>query len=378
MYSTISFRYSELKMKILELTLICLLVYLAKGSAPNNFSSPCIHDAHYCLGEVLNKVQMSGIYNDSKTFVDMPLKQDWSKSLENDILQSKDNNQLKIKIAKYFYPAGTKELYFENISDWKPNPSILSKVEDKNYRNWTKHLCGHWKQLVRKVDEDVKTNNQRYSMIYLKERLVIPGDRFREIYYWDTYWSILGLLHCEMYDTTKKILENLIQMVNDIGFIPNGGRKYYENRSQPPFLTLMVFKYWNTTKDNNFVLQNHRTLMKEYNFWMENRLSKKTSKSNFPFNQYHSKLGFPRPESYKEDINMMERAGLSDDPLGQQKFYSQIASAAESGWDFSSRFVCVFTDFLSYSMLINFLHFYTLRGFRLVRFILLRKNTQKK
>ena len=150
-----------------------------------------------------------------------------------------------------------------------------------------------------------------------------------------------------MYDTTKNILKNLLQMVNDFGFVPNGGRKYYENRSQPPFLTLMLFKYWNATKDNSFVLQNHRTLMKEYNFWMVNRMAEKTSESNFIFNQYHSRLGFPRPESFKEDKSLMERAGLSNDTYGQQRLYSNIASAAESGWDFSSRFVffCIFMTF---------------------------------
>ena len=190
------------------------------------------------------------------------------------------------------------------------------------------------------MNVDVGENNQRYSMIYLEEKLVVPGGRFREIYYWDTYWSIEGLLHCEMYNTTRKVLENLLRMVNIYGFVPNGGRKYYENRSQPPFLTLMVLKYYQATHDAGFVMRNYRTLIKEHNFWMRDRVVDCTVAGKmYTLNRYFSKLGFPRPESYKEDKELVEPDNRSTNWRNEEKqeMYSNIATAAESGWDFSTR-----------------------------------------
>lgn len=63
----------------------------------------------------------------------------------------------------------------------------------------------------------------------------------------DTYWVIRGLLLCEMTSTVKGTLENFFSLVETYGFVPNGARIYYERRSQPPFLTLMVREYYRAT-----------------------------------------------------------------------------------------------------------------------------------
>lgn len=70
--------------------------------------------------------------------------------------------------------------------------------------------------------------------------IIVPGGRFQECYYWDTYWIIKGLLACEMLDTAFSLIENFILVIQKYGFIPNGFRQYYLNRSQPPFFALMV------------------------------------------------------------------------------------------------------------------------------------------
>ena len=321
--------------KICMLVQLLLLIQLI--SCVQQYDPPCHDDAPFCSGDVLKKIQMSGIFNDSKEFVDMPLKQNWTQQIEQEILNTKTTQELKSKLDQYFYKAGTREWHEDRLYDWKANPKIIDKIKDEKYKDWAKFLCSEWKVLVRKINTDVRDNNQRYSMIYLNEDLVVPGGRFREIYYWDTYWSIEGLLHCELYETTKNVLLNLLQLVNKYGFIPNGGRKYYENRSQPPFLTLMVLKYYQSTNDTGFVQRNYRTLMKEYDFWMKNRVVDIDVAGNaYQFNRYFSKLGFPRPESYKEDRELAERNHI-DDFVKRQKLYSNIATAAESGWDFSTR-----------------------------------------
>lgn len=68
----------------------------------------------------------------------------------------------------------------------------------------------------------------------------MPGGRFQESYYWDTYWIVIGLITCDLLDTAEGLIENFIMSIEKYGFIPNGCREYYLNRSQPPFFALMV------------------------------------------------------------------------------------------------------------------------------------------
>lgn len=70
--------------------------------------------------------------------------------------------------------------------------------------------------------------------------IIIPGGRFMESYYWDSYWIIKGLIVCEMLDTAELLVGTFIDVIEKYGFIPNGFRLYYLNRSQPPFFSLMV------------------------------------------------------------------------------------------------------------------------------------------
>ena len=141
-----------------------------------------------------------------------------------------------------------------------------------------------------------------------------------------------------MFDIVKSTLESLLSLVERYGFVPNGGRKYYENRSQPPFLALMVKAYYDNTKDIDFVRSCLPILEKEHSFWKSNRsvIVEHNGKTMQMF-RYNARTSQPRPESFKEDLLTMENAGLQHNEEGQTEIYSNIASAAESGWDFSSR-----------------------------------------
>lgn len=72
--------------------------------------------------------------------------------------------------------------------------------------------------------DDVKVNPDQYSIVYVPNGLVIPGGRFTEFYYWDTYWIVNGLLLSEMHQTVRGILLNFLSIVSQYGFVPNGGR----------------------------------------------------------------------------------------------------------------------------------------------------------
>lgn len=92
------------------------------------------------------------------------------------------------------------ESEFENWipDDFTKNPAVLNKINDKNFRSFASDLNGIWLDLGRKMKNEVKQNNELYSIIYVENPVIVPGGRFREFYYWDSYWVIRGLLLSEM------------------------------------------------------------------------------------------------------------------------------------------------------------------------------------
>uniref|UniRef100_A0A0A9X6L3 Trehalase n=1 Tax=Lygus hesperus TaxID=30085 RepID=A0A0A9X6L3_LYGHE len=138
-----------------------------------------------------------------------------------------------------------------------------------------------------------------------------------------------------MYGTVKGMLENFMTIVERYGFIPNGGRVYYLMRSQPPLLTAMVDSYIQATNDYEFLDRHIGTLEKELHFWLSNHttLVEKDGKE-YTLARYYDMSSGPRPESYREDIHS---AAIFKTEEEKDDFYSQLKAAAESGWDFSSR-----------------------------------------
>jgi alpha,alpha-trehalase len=186
------------------------------------------------------------------------------------------------------------------------------------------------------MKDDVRKNPDRYSLIHSAYPFVAPGGRFREFYYWDTYWIIKGLLASEMYNSTKSVILNLADMIKRFGFVPNGGRIYYLHRSQPPLFAGMVHEYFKATNDLEFIKQMLPLMEKEKIFWQRER---KVDLQTFdgdtvPVYQYRASADGPRPESYREDI---DTAAFMDSDNDKKQMFSDIASACESGWDFSSR-----------------------------------------
>ena len=64
---------------------------------------------------------------------------------------------------------------------------------------------------------------------------IVPGGRFREIYYWDSYFTMLGLFADNEVKQAENMINNFSDIIMSVGFIPNGNRSYYLDRSQPPF-----------------------------------------------------------------------------------------------------------------------------------------------
>ena len=301
----------------------------------------------YCNNEMLSTIQLAHLFNDSKTFVDMPLSVPVEEVLLafEELPTNPDNATLVNFLQNYFLEAGS-DLEEWIPSDWQSEPKQLIKIRSQSLQQWALSLNELWKQLGKQLNSSVYANPERHSLYPVPNPFIVPGGRFREFYYWDTYWIVNGLLACGMLETTQLTIENFYYFIDTLSYIPNGARVYYKERSQPPLFTQIIESYYqlllkqSDTTNAVMLLQNSVSrLEKEYNYWMQNK-SITISKNgiNYILNQYKANSNFPRPEGYADDVQTGIDAGLSD-PEASNILYQNIATAAESGWDFSTRFI---------------------------------------
>jgi len=212
-------------------------------------------------------------------------------------------------------------------------PAAVDTYSIDNNNIIEEHINHLWTFLERKT---VTSNS---SLIPLPHSYIVPGGRFREVYYWDSYFTMLGLEACGRIDLIENMVQNFAHLINTIGYIPNGNRTYYIGRSQPPFFTLMV-ELLAKHSGEQVLIDYLPVIEKEYEFWNHgfdsinennNAINRVVAlKTNEFLNRYWDENNSPRPESYQEDI---ELAHASTD----KEIYRNIRAAAESGWDFSTR-----------------------------------------
>ncbi|MCW3160059.1 trehalase family glycosidase [Chryseobacterium oryctis] len=195
------------------------------------------------------------------------------------------------------------------------------------------HIEKLWDELTRTAYEEKGT------LLKLPKPYIVPGGRFNEFFYWDSYFIMLGLQVSGRVEMMENIIENCSYLIQNVGFVPNASRTHFLSRSQPPYFSLMLDLLFETTKDESIYIKYHSALEKEYAFWMDGEKELKNgesikrvvkTKDGDILNRYYDSENTPRPESYLIDIEDSENA------LGEE-FYRNIRSACESGWDFSSR-----------------------------------------
>lgn len=209
-------------------------------------------------------------------------------------------------------------------------------------------------QTLQRVDGPQRANG---SLIALPKPYIVPGGRFRELYYWDSYFTMLGLAGAGRFDDIRNMVDNFDFLIKTFGHIPNGTRSYYLSRSQPPFFGLMVELL--AEHDGQAVYNRYRdSLIAEHDYWMSGsgggasaagpaaRAHVVTFPGGGVLNRYWDASDAPRDESYREDVETGERAAatLGRDP---REVHRDVRAAAESGWDFSSRWLADPTNFLT-------------------------------
>lgn len=268
--------------------------------------------------ELFHDVQMAGLFKDSKTFADAIGKQPLASICEHYRQQCQQPGfELAAFVEQHFEPPA------------EPDLSALQCDDVDEY------IAAMWSVLQRAPDQ-----RRHDSLIPLQHRYLVPGGRFREIYYWDSYFTAEGLLCDGHSDVVVSMLENFLDIQEQVGCIPNGNRAYYHTRSQPPVLVLifdLVQHQLNEVQRARAI----KGLQAEHQFWMQNRALRLADGSLL--NRYYDNDATPRPESYREDLNAV--SGLND--TRAHEFMRHIRAACESGWDFSSRWFADANDFTS-------------------------------
>jgi alpha,alpha-trehalase len=198
------------------------------------------------------------------------------------------------------------------------------------------HIDGLWDALTRST-----TSVPAYaSLLPLPLPYVVPGGRFREIYYWDSYFTMLGLDQSGRHDLVADMVRDFAFLIDTYGHVPNGTRSYYLSRSQPPFFFAMVGLLSPADQAQAYAKYLPQ-LKREYAFWMAGAAGLGRGNAHrravaMPdgsiLNRYWDDRDTPRDESYREDTALARSSGRP-----AQQLYRDIRAAAESGWDFSSR-----------------------------------------
>jgi alpha,alpha-trehalase len=270
-------------------------------------------------GQLFVDVQMNKIFPDGKTFVDCVPKRN-----PKDIMYD------------YGLMRGPKM----DLKKFVEDNFELPRVPQLNYITQEKDVVMHiknlWGVLRREPDKVVEGS----SLLPLPYPYIVPGGRFREIYYWDSYFTMLGLRESGEVEMIENMVKNFAYLIETYGHIPNGNRSYYLSRSQPPFFALMV-ELLADIKGDSVYAGFLPALEKEYNFWMDGKEKLKPGqaarrvvvlKDGSVLNRYWDDNSTPRQESYREDVEAAEKSGRVKPEL-----YRHLRAGAESGIDFSSR-----------------------------------------
>ncbi len=274
------------------------------------------------LGPLFSDVQSAKLFPDQKTFADAVPKSDPLMILADYRMQHQQrgfdlrhfvdmNFTLPAEGEKYVPPAG---------------------------QNLREHIDGLWPVLTRTTDKADKWD----SLLPLPKPYVVPGGRFREVYYWDSYFTMLGLAESVHWDKISDMVANFGYELDNFGHIPNGNRSYYLSRSQPPFFALMVELL--ATHDKDALKTYLPQMEKEYTYWMEGVETLQPGQANkrvvklddgSVLNRYWDDRDTPRPESWLDDVTTAK----NNPNRPATEIYRDLRSAAASGWDFSSRWM---------------------------------------
>ncbi|MBS1573664.1 MAG: hypothetical protein JST09_00055, partial [Bacteroidetes bacterium] len=288
-------------------------------------------------GDLFKEVQMARIFPDNKTFVDcVPKRKPIDIMYDYGMMKGPNFNLKKFVEENFQIPASPTSNYTTDTSE-----------------NVITHIKNLWRVLKRSNDVAVDGS----TLLPLPNSYIVPGGRFREVYYWDSYFTMLGLKESGEYEMIENMVNNFAYLISQYGHIPNGNRSYYLSRSQPPFFALML-DILASIKGNYVYATFLPALQKEYEYYTDQTAATKhvvKMPDGSTLQRYYDRDDIPRQESYREDVlladtawakivranalpsKMPQASRVSAEADFKKNKYRDLRSCAESGWDFSSR-----------------------------------------
>ena len=272
-------------------------------------------------GDLFVAVQTARVFADSKTFVDCAPRRHPDAILDE---YRARRDAPGFDLARFVHA---------NFEVQRPPDSHY--VSDPG-QSLVEHIDGLWDVLAR----DPRAHPAHGSLLPLPHAYVVPGGRFGEVCYWDSYFTMIGLAESGRHDLLRAMVGNFADLVDRYGYVPNGNRTYYLSRSQPPVFALMVaLAARHGLVDPAGCLPR---LVREHAFWMDGGAALRPGEAalhcvRMPdgalLNRYWDALDVPREEAYAEDL--ATAAAQVARPAAE--VYRELRAAAASGWDFSSR-----------------------------------------
>ena len=273
------------------------------------------------FGTLFDTIQKSNLFPDIKIFLDGV-----AKTTTDSIMDAFENERIKPNFNLQSF-----------VNQWFTLPKDVSNSFQGDVSQSSEtYLNGFFSYLTRKAD-----TADLGSLLPLPKPYILPNSTAREVNYSDSYFTMLGLQADGRTEMIENMLDNFAYLLDTEGFIPYGNRSYYMSRSQPPYFACMV-QLLAAKKGDSAYLKYLPQLEKEYKYWMDgkpNEPEKETSSKRRTvvmdrntLNRYFDDKDTPRPERFREDTAIAKKSNL-----GAKMANRHLRAAAESGWEYSSR-----------------------------------------
>lgn len=276
-----------------------------------------------CMPELFKAVQSRPLFPDSKLFVDaVPLHA---------------AAEIEAKFVAQCHAPDFDLLVFVQKNFALPTERLMANSAPVAPQSAAEYVQALWPILRRPAD----VRRAGDSLIALPHSYIVPGGRFREIYYWDSYFTLLGLAASGQWQSVRDMVANFAYLIDTLGHIPNGNRTYYLSRSQPPLFAHMVQMLAEAFPEEGWLQKYLPAMAREYAFWMQGEAElargsgahrRLVRHPKALLNRYWDDADQPRQESFAEDMELAAHCA-SD----ARSLFRNVRAACETGWDFSSR-----------------------------------------
>ena len=160
------------------------------------------------------------------------------------------------------------ETFFDSKTEGQPvlylPVEIPSPVEIAGLPERCKIRVARLPEKITPADVKVVAEIRDHGLLFLENPYVVPGGQFNEMYGWDSYFIVRGLLRDDRRDLARGMVENFFYEIQHYGGVLNANRTYYIGRSQPPFLSSMILALYHA--DVAAGQPNREWLAKAYEF----------------------------------------------------------------------------------------------------------------